>query len=100
VNFLNQQTPVFAGTEKIARKFNYPVLFASMKKIKRGYYEIEIRMAVEEPALAPAGGITRSHTAALERSIREQPHTWLWSHRRWKHKPPKNLESPVNFTPK
>jgi Kdo2-lipid IVA lauroyltransferase/acyltransferase len=88
VPFLNQATPVFAGTEKIARKFNYPVAFATLKKIKRGYYEVDIRMIAEEPMQLPDGEITRLHTKALEEAIVQQPYTWLWSHRRWKHKPP------------
>lgn len=99
VNFLNQQTPVFAGTEKIARKFNYPVLFAEMKKVKRGYYEIDIRMVAEEPLQFKVGEVTNLHTKALEKYIIEQPHTWLWSHRRWKHKPPVGLRENVTITP-
>ncbi len=38
--FLNQDTPVFTGTEKIAQKFNYPVVYVSVKRMKRGYYEV------------------------------------------------------------
>lgn len=95
VDFLHQTTPVFAGTEKIARKFNYPVLFAEMKKIKRGHYEVEIRMVADEPMQLRVGEITRLHTKALETCIVAQPHTWLWSHRRWKHKPPATLRQNV-----
>src|SRR6185437_14629894 len=36
--FLNQDTPVFKGTEIIAKKLNLPVVYTSMQKIKRGYY--------------------------------------------------------------
>ncbi|MEO6845363.1 MAG: lysophospholipid acyltransferase family protein [Ginsengibacter sp.] len=37
-HFLNQETPVFRGTELIAKKLNYSIVYASIKKIKRGYY--------------------------------------------------------------
>jgi Kdo2-lipid IVA lauroyltransferase/acyltransferase len=87
-SFLNQDTPVFTGTEKLAKKFGYPVLFASVKKVKRGYYEIETETIVENPSLAEEGEITIAHTRRLETEIREQPETWLWSHRRWKHRRP------------
>lgn len=39
--FLNQDTPVFWGTEKIAQKLNFPVIYVSVKRVKRGFYEID-----------------------------------------------------------
>lgn len=29
--------------------------------------------------------ITEAFVQLLEKSIREQPENWVWSHRRWKH---------------
>ncbi|MBK9284226.1 MAG: lysophospholipid acyltransferase family protein [Sphingobacteriaceae bacterium] len=84
--FLNQDTPVFNGTEKIARKFNYPVIYVPIHKIKRGYYVMSAVLITDKPADMAEGLITELHTRALEKNIREQPHIWLWSHRRWKHK--------------
>jgi Kdo2-lipid IVA lauroyltransferase/acyltransferase len=83
--FLNQETPVFWGPEKIARKLNYPVVYVCVKKIKRGYYDIFAEMIVEEPGRTAEGEISELHTRRLERDINEQPETWLWSHRRWKY---------------
>ncbi|WP_315818250.1 hypothetical protein [Paraflavitalea speifideaquila] len=34
------------------------------------------------------GEITEAHTKRLEADIIENPETWLWTHRRWKHKRP------------
>jgi KDO2-lipid IV(A) lauroyltransferase len=84
--FLNQDTPVFTGTEKISRKLNYPVVFLNIKKIKRGYYELMADLLIEEPANTKEGEISYSHTQRLEREIIKQPEFWLWSHRRWKYK--------------
>lgn len=86
--FMNQDTPVFQGTEKIARKLNYPVVYAQVKKVKRGYYEIFAEMLVAEPAATQDGEISERYTRRLEKDIIDQPETWLWSHRRWKHKKP------------
>ena len=83
--FLNQDTPVFTGTEKIARKFNYPVVFVSVKRKRRGYYEIFAETLFENPKDTKEGEISETHTRKLEQDIRQQPETWLWSHRRWKH---------------
>jgi KDO2-lipid IV(A) lauroyltransferase len=84
--FLNQETPVFLGTEKIAKKFNYPVVFASIEKLKRGHYIIHFRKITDAPVDTPDNFITETHTRMLEDAIRKQPESWLWSHRRWKHK--------------
>ena len=84
--FLNQDTPVFPGTEKIAQKFNYPIVYVYVKRIKRGYYKILAEILVKEPTKTNDGEISEMHIRRLEKDILEQPETWLWSHRRWKHK--------------
>lgn len=88
LTFLNQDTPVFQGTEKIARKMNYPVIYARVERVKRGYYEISAETLFDEPGKTTDGEITAAHTRALEKDIQRQPESWLWSHRRWKHKRP------------
>lgn len=85
MNFLNQDTPVFLGTEKIARKINEPVLFGRVYKPRRGYYEVEFEVISETPKDEPPYDITHRHVQALERIINERPELWLWSHRRWKY---------------
>ena len=84
--FLNQDTPVFKGTEVIARKLNMPIIYASMRKVKRGYYEMFAEALVDNPAATREGEISEMHTRRLEKDIILQPESWLWSHRRWKHK--------------
>ncbi len=86
--FLNQDTPIFWGTEKIARKLNYPIIYVSVKRVKRGHYNIFAETLVEDPATTAEGEISELHTRRLEKDVIEQPEIWLWSHRRWKHKKP------------
>ncbi|MEG2278013.1 MAG: lipid A biosynthesis acyltransferase, partial [Odoribacter sp.] len=49
MDFLNQDTPILEGTEKIARKLNQPVVFVNMRKVKRGYYQAEFYDICSEP---------------------------------------------------
>ena len=57
-----------------------------MKKIKRGYYEVEIIDIAEKPKETVPNEITEKHVRLLEETILEEPAYWLWSHRRWKFK--------------
>lgn len=86
--FLNQDTPVFKGTEIISKKLNLPVVYVSIRRRKRGYYEMHAEMLVANPAATADGEITELHTRRLEQDIIADPAIWLWSHKRWKHKRP------------
>jgi len=87
IRFLNQDTLVYTGAEKIARMTNFPVVFCHIDRIRRGYYCCTFTTLVEYPADVPENGITNIHNAFTEDIIRRKPEWWLWSHRRWKRKP-------------
>jgi KDO2-lipid IV(A) lauroyltransferase len=84
--FLNQDTPVYLGAEKIAVKYDMPVVFVNISKIRRGFYTFSTELLFEHTAGLPEHLITETHVKRLEEVIRENPEYWLWSHRRWKHK--------------
>ncbi len=86
MNFLNQDTAVFTGTEKIAKMINYPIVYISVKRLKRGYYTLLAETLLVPPYAGGEGDITELHTRKLESDILAQPETWLWTHKRWKHK--------------
>ena len=86
MNFLNQETAVLYGTEKYAKELNYPVLFGTINKIKRGYYQFYFTEVAPEPNETAYGEITSKTTRLLENEILKAPEYWLWTHRRWKHK--------------
>ncbi len=85
VQFLNQTTPIITGGEKLAKINNDAVVFQKMKKIKRGYYEVEFILLEENSKHIPDYQITEKYTTHLESMILEQPPYWLWSHNRWKY---------------
>ena len=86
VPFLNQNTVFLSGPEILARKLKYPILYLSVNCYKSGYYNIETKVILEENTPFDSGDITRKYAALLEEDIINQPHFWLWSHKRWKHK--------------
>jgi len=83
--FLGLDTPLYLGTEKLARKLNAAVVFLKVRKVKRGRYEVEIEQITGNPKDLEPFKITEAHVRILENLIREEPAYWLWSHRRWKH---------------
>jgi len=88
-NFMNQDTAVFIGPEKLAKKFNYPVVYMNVKRVKRGYYEIFPELLFEKPQETSDNEISEKFTRRLEEEIVADPSVWLWSHRRWKMNRPK-----------
>jgi KDO2-lipid IV(A) lauroyltransferase len=86
VNFLNQETAFHHGMDKIARRTNYHVYLADIKRVKRGYYEVTFSLLCREPAKLQEQEITGRYANALEKIIQKDPANWLWSHRRWKRK--------------
>ncbi len=84
--FLNQDTAVFLGTEKIAKALNMAVVFCNIQRVKRGWYNFDLSLLTDDPKNTAEFEITEMHVSALEKAIIEHPDNWLWSHRRWKHK--------------
>ena len=84
LNFFGKPTAFVTGPEKGARLNKLPVLFAVMRRIKRGHYEGIVNLATQNPRDLKDGELTVMFARFLEGVIREQPENWLWSHRRWK----------------
>jgi KDO2-lipid IV(A) lauroyltransferase len=85
VNFFGRETPFLRGAEILSRKYDIPVLFGEVTRVKRGYYEYKFYVLAENPAEYGSGKITELYAMKLESIIRKQPANWLWSHKRWKH---------------
>jgi Kdo2-lipid IVA lauroyltransferase/acyltransferase len=83
--FFNQETPVFLGAEKIARKYNMAVVYLKIVPVSKGHYEAEFILLKEEAVNAPEFEITNLYLRTLENNIREAPEYWLWTHNRWKY---------------
>ncbi len=86
--FLHQDTAVFTGPEKLAKKFDLPIVFMKLSKLRRGHYQMDCEVLFEHPRETAEWEITETFTRRFEEQIREDPTVWLWSHKRWKHKRP------------
>lgn len=100
LQFLNQPTGAYTGSEKLARRFDYAVIYMQILRIKKGLYRCNFKLITENSAQTALNAITFSFFNMLERSIQQSPRYWLWSHRRWKHKPQEGTnvlkQMPVN----
>ena len=81
--FLNQDTPVYLGPEKLLNAAKLEFLFVEVHRIKRGYYEMKI-VPLNDKSKEEKGSKTLLHVNHLEKIINDQPENWLWSHKRWK----------------
>jgi len=86
MDFLNQDTAFAAGPEQLAVKYNMPVVFAEVERMKRGYYELTIHVLTDEPTKLKEEELTKRFAEKIESIIVKKPENWLWSHRRWKRK--------------
>jgi Kdo2-lipid IVA lauroyltransferase/acyltransferase len=84
--FLNQETAVFLGAEKIAKSLDMPVVFMDIQRCGRMRYDVTLSLITDNPKATADFEITEKHVRMLENAIRLHPENWLWSHRRWKHK--------------
>ncbi|MCD7901107.1 MAG: lysophospholipid acyltransferase family protein [Bacteroides sp.] len=82
--FLNHETAVLTGTEKLAKQLDLSVFYLDVKRVKRGYYTATFRKMMDHPKEYPDFEITDKYVALLEQSIKDAPQYWLWSHKRWK----------------
>ena len=84
LNFFGRPTPFVRGPERGARIADIPAVFVRLYKVRRGHYRVELTTIAEHPGVLPEGELTRRYCRLLEDAIRQQPDSWLWSHKRWK----------------
>jgi len=84
LSFLNQETPVLTGTEKIAQHTKAAVCYLDIMHLKRGYYEGVIRVITGNAAETAEFEITEKYMYCLEQTILRNPSPYLWSHNRWR----------------
>jgi Kdo2-lipid IVA lauroyltransferase/acyltransferase len=82
--FLNRDTAFYMGPEEISRVTRLPVFFIVMRRLARGFYEMEFELLAGPAERLPPGELTERYARLVEQQIRASPPDWPWSHKRWK----------------
>lgn len=82
--FLNHDTPVFTGGERIMKKMDDAVFYIDVERPKRGQYVCTFKLVSPHASQEPEDEITRRFFLMLEETIRREPAYYLWTHNRWK----------------
>jgi Kdo2-lipid IVA lauroyltransferase/acyltransferase len=86
--FLGQDTAFYVGAEQIARATRLPIMYLVMRRVRRGYYEVEIRPLWDGRETTLPNAVTERYARACELDVLKAPADWLWSYRRWRLKKP------------
>ena len=84
--FMGIKVPVHTGAEMLSKKLDMPVVFFSVKRVKRGFYETTFETLADSPKKINDYEITDKFLKLVEKQIYEAPEYYLWTHKRWKHK--------------
>jgi KDO2-lipid IV(A) lauroyltransferase len=82
--FMHLQTPFYKGFDILAQKTDAIVMYLSINKLNRGFYELQFETITENASEEKENSIAEKFVRLLEKDIMNKPEYWLWSHRRWK----------------
>ena len=92
VDFFGQKAATTRSAATLSLKMGAPIIMLFARRIA-GHYKFKI--SVSKPIEIEKTGnlekdvfnLTQLYTTIIESHIRENPHEWLWIHRRWKTRP-------------
>ncbi|WP_265130535.1 lysophospholipid acyltransferase family protein [Chryseobacterium oranimense] len=85
LEFLHQRTPAFIGYDKLATRMDLAFIYCEMKKVKRGYYQVNYHRIYPEGEKFTEHEVVRKFHQLLENTLNKHPDNYLWSHRKWKY---------------
>lgn len=84
--FLNVKVPIHTGAETLAKKHDFLVLYMSVTRVKRSYYEVDFEILTKNAKDYKNFEITDMYLERAEKQIKENPEFYFWTHNRFKHK--------------
>ncbi|PQA91977.1 lipid A biosynthesis acyltransferase [Chryseobacterium shigense] len=85
LEFLHQKTPAFIGYDKLATRMDLAFIYCEMKKVKRGYYQVNYHRIYPDGEKFTEHEVVRKFHKLLENTLHKHPDNYLWSHRKWKY---------------
>lgn len=82
--FLNQDTYVFSGMEKLSRISRSSVIYLQIRQLSKGRYKVTCIPICSETESLNEGEISLRYINLLAENINQEPYGWLWTHKRWK----------------
>lgn len=82
--FLNHDTPVYTGPERMSRILDCCMVYLEITRPKRGYYTCKVVKIADNVSDEEYFAPTLTFYRLFEKTIQKNPQYWLWSHNRWK----------------
>lgn len=84
--FMDVLVPIHVGAEELCKSHGMIPVYLKVKKVGRGYYQATFKILTENPSVIANYEISEAFMKETEKSIREAPEYYFWTHKRWKHK--------------
>jgi len=103
VDFFGRKASTYKSIGLLAITNNMPIGIAYSRRVdSRFYFEIGIKRIIFPKEWAdkqdPLTWVTAEYTKTIEEFIREDPSQYWWLHRRWKHQPKEQMQTPAGQT--
>lgn len=91
------ESDFYPGLVQLPYLMQATAVFARGVRKKRGFYELELIKIGEPPYEKNDFTVLQNYIKELEKSIKDHPADYLWTHNRWKHTRDQNEEI-INFS--
>ena len=82
-HFLGHKVPIFTGAERFSKDFDLSVVFADIRRTRRGHYITKFTEIIDKKDSDYS--ITDQFLRLLENQIYRDPTQYFWTHNRFKH---------------
>jgi KDO2-lipid IV(A) lauroyltransferase len=86
--FLGQDTAFYLGAEQIARATRLPIFYVRMRRLRRGFYAVDLCELWDGRERTEPGELTDRYARVCEADVVARPADWLWTYRRWRYPKP------------
>lgn len=84
LEFMHQPTRTMTATYRIASKYQFSILYMSIRRIARGHYEYTLIPIAEDASRMSLEDMVQKNYQLMQADLEAQPSLYLWSHKRWK----------------